>query len=56
MATINPPDKILQNLIAIGVILVVFWWVYKNMEDNRFKRWVGDFFDRMKEAISSGKK
>ena len=48
MPPLNSLDQVWQNLIALVVIFFVFYWVYKNMEDNKFKRAVGDFFQNMK--------
>ncbi len=48
---INSLDQVWQNFIAFVVVFFVFFWVYKNMEDTRFKRWISDAITRMKEAI-----
>ena len=51
MGILNPLDQVGNNLLAIVVVLLVFFWVYKNMEDTRFKRWISDTIAKFKEAI-----
>lgn len=49
----NSLEQIWGNLIALIVIVVFFTWIYKNMEDNSFKRWLGEKLEQMKEAFKN---
>ena len=51
MAILNSLDQVWQNLLAIIVVFFVFFWVYKNMQDTSFKRWISETVTRIKEAI-----
>ncbi len=51
MGILNPLDQVWQNLLAMIVVFLVLFWVYKNMEDTPFKRWISDAITKTKEAI-----
>ncbi len=55
MGILNPLNNVLENLLVLGVLFFVFFWIYKNMEDNKFRRWLGDFFQSMKDEIKGDK-
>ncbi len=44
----NNLDAIIQNIIIIVVIFVVFFWLYKNMKDNKFKAWIQENAAKLK--------
>ena len=51
MGIINSLDQVWQNALSIIIISLVFFWIYKNMEDTPFKRWISDAIEKMKEAV-----
>ena len=51
MAILNSLDQVWQNLLAIVVVFFVLFWVYKNMQDTSFKRWISETITRIKEMI-----
>jgi len=54
MGILNTPGEIWQNVLAIIVVFFVFFWVYKNMQDTPFKRWIADTIEKIKEVIRNG--
>lgn len=48
MGALNTPGEVWQQLLALLVILGVFFWIYANMEENSFKKSIRDFIGRMK--------
>ena len=53
MGILNPLDQVWQNLLAMIIVFFVLFWVYKNMEDTAFKRWISESIDKMKEAFKN---
>ncbi len=51
MGFVNNLDQVWQNALGIMVVALVFFWIYKNMEDTAFKRWISDTITKIKEAI-----
>ena len=51
MGIVNSLDQVWQNLLAMIVVFFVLFWVYKNMEDTTFKRWISETVTKIKEAI-----
>lgn len=48
---VNSLDQVIQNIIAMIVVAIVFFWVYKNMQDTAIKKWIGEMATKIKEAI-----
>ena len=48
MPLLNSLDQVWQNVIAVSVIGFVFYWIYKNMEDNKFKESIKNFYETLK--------
>ena len=51
MAILNPLDVVWQKFLAMIVVFFVFFWVYKNMQDTTFKRWISETSTKIKEMI-----
>lgn len=51
MAILNSLDQVWQNLLAIIVVFFVLFWIYKNMQDTPFKKWISETTTKIKEAI-----
>ncbi len=54
MGIVNPLDKVWQNFLAMTVVYLVFFWIYKNMQDTPLKRWISETSQKIKEAIKGG--
>lgn len=53
MGIVNNLDQVWQNTLGILVVSLVFFWIYKNMEDTAFKRWVSDTITKIKEGFNN---
>lgn len=51
---INTFEQVWNNALALIVIFIVFFWIYRNMPDTPFKRWVSDKIGKMKGVIKDG--
>ena len=51
MGIINPLDKVWQNLLGLIVVGLVFFWIYKNMQDTPVKRWITENIEKIKEMV-----
>lgn len=51
---INTLAEVWQKLLALIVISLVLFWVYKNMHDTAFKRWISETITKIKEAFKDG--
>lgn len=54
MGILNPLDVVWQRFLAFITVFLVLLWVYKNMQDTPFKRWVSENVEKIKEAIKGG--
>lgn len=52
---INTLSQLGNNLLAFGVVFFVFFWLYKNMQETKAKKAIGDFFTNMKETLRGEK-
>ena len=50
---INSLETVWQNTLAIIIVFLVLFWIYKNMEDTAFKRWITESITRIKEMIKN---
>ena len=53
MGILNPLSQVWQNLLAMGVVFFVLMWIYKNMYDTPFKRWISEMIDKLKEVFKN---
>jgi hypothetical protein len=51
---LNDGQQVWGNIVAIIVVFFVFLWLYKNMEENRFKGWLREQFESIKEVFKNG--
>jgi len=50
MPLLNSLDVVWQKFIALVVIFFVFYWLYRNMKENKFKGSIRDFFENFKKG------
>ncbi len=49
---INSLGEVWQNALSFLVVFFVLFWIYKNMYDTPFKRWIAETIEKMKEAFN----
>ncbi len=49
MQLLNSLKQVWQNLIVLIVLFLVFFWLYKNIKNEKFKESIRDFFKNLKE-------
>lgn len=52
---INSLDQVWANLLAIGIVVFIFYWLYQNLKDQRTKKSIGKFFRDIMESIKGDK-
>lgn len=48
MPLLNPLNEVWNNLLTIGVLAAVGYWLWRNLEENKFKDSVRELIERMK--------
>ncbi len=54
MGIINSLDVVWNKALAIIVVSFVFIWIFNNMEETKFKRWVSEQIEKFKEEFKDG--